>query len=329
MNILKLSAEDILAMQHVRRWHMVRVRRDQTLAEHSATVAMYALQLAYLWRPAEAVGLAGAILDLALTHDSHEVEYGDTPSPAVDPQAHDAGVDRFWQKRGIEVTAPRGEGEKFIHQIVDLADKLEAALFYRLEGENSLFRDGTLRKVQDRLVDAPTAVREWVTSFITAVDRGVFTPQPSKVTGTFVKDHLGGVLTHEQSPVPAKVYDVASAYPATADQGIAYLQHRIGEWADQVFPDRTVTETIGKLILEEIPEFLHGVNRHGELVGMDGDEYADLIILVLDVAYQRGIDVNEALRKKMQVNEARTWAKDPDTGHYHHVRGAVPNDGKQ
>ncbi len=88
-------------------------------------------------------------------------------------------------------------------------------------------------------------------------------------------------------------------------------QRMIGEWADRVFPDRTVHTTLSKLVLEEIPEFL--------LDGAeDPDEYADLVILILDVAHQRGIDVEAAVEAKHRRNVRRAWFA-TESGVYHHV----------
>jgi len=58
------------------------------------------------------------------------------------------------------------------------------------------------------------------------------------------------------------------------------LQDRIMWWANKVFPDRTAHGALSKLVLEEIPELLNG--------GLDDPlEYADVLILILDVASLR------------------------------------------
>jgi len=72
----------------------------------------------------------------------------------------------------------------------------------------------------------------------------------------------------------------------TTDQ-IQDLQKVITDWADEVYPDRTPQNALHKLILEEIPELLNG--------GLDDpSEWADLLILVVDAAHLRGIDVVKA-----------------------------------
>ena len=85
----------------------------------------------------------------------------------------------------------------------------------------------------------------------------------------------------------------------------------VGEWADKQFPDRTVMGTISKLVMEEIPEFIASK-------GKEPDEFADLLILILDVAHQTGIDLEKAIEVKHQRNLRRTWAKN-DLGVYHNT----------
>lgn len=80
----------------------------------------------------------------------------------------------------------------------------------------------------------------------------------------------------------------------------------IVQWADSVFPDRTITNAIHKLVLEEIPEYL--LDQTSE------DELGDIGILVYDIAHLAGVDLDTAIRKKMEINLARTWAVNPVTG---------------
>lgn len=87
--------------------------------------------------------------------------------------------------------------------------------------------------------------------------------------------------------------------------GVQALQREIAEWADEVFPDRTAHDALCKLMLEEIPEF--AMNQD------DPGEYADLVILILDIAHLRGIDVAKAVHEKMDVNRKRNWKLDPKT----------------
>lgn len=98
----------------------------------------------------------------------------------------------------------------------------------------------------------------------------------------------------------------------TEDREMVNLRRVIKEWADSVYPNRTAHSALSKMVMEEIPELLNG--------GLDDPgEWADLLILVLDAADLRGIDVIRAAFDKMEVNHRRNWAVDPDTGIMSHV----------
>ena len=86
---------------------------------------------------------------------------------------------------------------------------------------------------------------------------------------------------------------------------ISKMQREVKEWADSVFPNRTAHDALCKLMLEEIPEFA--------LAQKDESEYADMVILILDIASLNGIDVSAAVARKMAINRARTWTIDPNT----------------
>ena len=90
------------------------------------------------------------------------------------------------------------------------------------------------------------------------------------------------------------------------------LQAEIATWADTVFPDRTAHGALTKLMLHEIPELITSKL-------LDPTEYADIVILVLDIAHLNGIDISSAVREKMAINRARTWEIDQKTGLMSHV----------
>jgi hypothetical protein len=96
------------------------------------------------------------------------------------------------------------------------------------------------------------------------------------------------------------------------------LQKEIRAWADSVFPNRTAQHALNKLVMDEIPEFLHG--------GLgDPLEYADLVILILDIADRKGIDVAKAVHDKMAINRKRVWKVDEETGRAQHIGEDVVN----
>jgi len=85
------------------------------------------------------------------------------------------------------------------------------------------------------------------------------------------------------------------------------------EWADEVFPNRTITNAITKMVLEEIPEYLMAQD--------DPMELADLGILLYDIAHLAGVDLEAAIRQKMVINKRRSWQIDDKTGLMNHIGG--------
>lgn len=81
------------------------------------------------------------------------------------------------------------------------------------------------------------------------------------------------------------------------------LQNEIAEWADSVYPHRTNVSILKKLD-EEVKEL------HADL--LDPHEYADLIILILDLGRMNGINIGQAVREKIEINNKRNWTIDED-----------------
>lgn len=71
--------EAVMRLQAVKRWHMIDTTRQQTLAEHSANVALLAYYIAQT-APGIYWGNPDKIAALALTHDLGEVFLGDIPT---------------------------------------------------------------------------------------------------------------------------------------------------------------------------------------------------------------------------------------------------------
>jgi NTP pyrophosphatase (non-canonical NTP hydrolase) len=89
------------------------------------------------------------------------------------------------------------------------------------------------------------------------------------------------------------------------------LQDEIKVWADSVYPNRN-NESIFNKLEEEIGE-LRDCNH------IDPLEYADVILLVLDLASINQIDITYALHKKLAINYERKWEID-EKGAMHHVK---------
>jgi NTP pyrophosphatase (non-canonical NTP hydrolase) len=98
--------------------------------------------------------------------------------------------------------------------------------------------------------------------------------------------------------------------PAT----VAELQAEIASWISPLNPERGPHGTIAKL-LEEIGELIASERAHDPL------EVADVLILALDLATILGIDVEDAVRAKLDINRRRTWCR-ADNGAMRHIPGS-------
>lgn len=86
-----------------------------------------------------------------------------------------------------------------------------------------------------------------------------------------------------------------------SDHMLNELQEEVVYWANQAHPGRTAESTMLKLF-EEIGEMISDPR--------DASEYADVIIMLLDIAWQndiKGSDLELAVRNKMEINRARKW----------------------
>lgn len=90
---------------------------------------------------------------------------------------------------------------------------------------------------------------------------------------------------------------------------IRELQDIIGNWADDVFPDRTIQSAALKLY-EEIGEMLRNPSSE--------DEHADIYIMMFDLSRMYNIDIAAAVRRKMARNRMRSWHK-TETGTLQHT----------
>lgn len=91
---------------------------------------------------------------------------------------------------------------------------------------------------------------------------------------------------------------------------ISLLTQEVVAWADSAFPLRTPQSA-----------FLKMFSEIGEVVeSPTPDEFADVFIMLLDLANMHQVDVAQAVRDKLQVNRSRTWAAGP-MGAYRHQEG--------
>lgn len=89
------------------------------------------------------------------------------------------------------------------------------------------------------------------------------------------------------------------------------LQTEVTAWADSVYPGRSFNSIVLKL-----EEELQEIKDSGYA---DPEEYADTLILLLDLASAYDIDIAAAVRAKIEKNKTRVWIVDPATEIMRHI----------
>lgn len=153
---------DIIRSGHIRRWSIVRVHRDQTIAEHMYQVAALCDMFASdIFEAKYTEEVRGRLLHNAITHDLPEVMFGDLPTPTkrkIDACGNQDEVNKlldtsFWKERD-ESKRPKELPSEF-DSILKLADLAEAILFLEIEGV-----DQRAKIVQDSILDSFLEVAE-------------------------------------------------------------------------------------------------------------------------------------------------------------------------
>ena len=79
---------------------------------------------------------------------------------------------------------------------------------------------------------------------------------------------------------------------------IKTLTKDIVNWADSVFPNREPAAALLKLF-EEVGELVRNPESPGE--------YADICIMLFDLAAMHKVDLSQAIVEKMAINRSRRW----------------------
>lgn len=138
----KLTLKERLRVGHVRRWHIVRVARDQTIAEHMYRVALIVGEIC------DRLGVNQELTHLAnswaLVHDIVEVVAGDTPTPTKKLVDKTTGMHDTMNL--VELSVDDSVYALYVHlekffplvlKIVKIADLMEAVDFLSVEGMGS------------------------------------------------------------------------------------------------------------------------------------------------------------------------------------------------
>lgn len=121
---------DLLCLQDVKRWGVIKTTRDQSVATHSYNVAILSLELLERLNLATDPAVVAKVLTWALMHDGPEVLTGDIDGkfkrdyPAVREVVCESEVKSFpWYAKLAEAIDPG------TNTIVKLSDKIEAIDF--------------------------------------------------------------------------------------------------------------------------------------------------------------------------------------------------------
>ena len=151
-----VGLEAAMRLHAVKRWHMIDTTRQQTLAEHSANVALLAYYIA-VTSPEMFFGPAQGISAYALVHDLAEVFTGDVPSHS---KRYLTGVGELEERvlpRMFQIEHTRNT--RLMVKLCDLADGIRFVRLCGVDGTARHAKEGLEKQLADRKQDA--VAMEW------------------------------------------------------------------------------------------------------------------------------------------------------------------------
>jgi len=128
---MNAGIEAVMRLHSVKRWHMIDTTRVQTMAEHSANVAVLAGYIATT-APDMYFGSSGAVIAAGVLHDIGEVFIGDIPTPTK-KQIKDI-VDTLEEQTIPVVLSPSGYWTPRAKELIKICDLADGIRFIRLHG---------------------------------------------------------------------------------------------------------------------------------------------------------------------------------------------------
>lgn len=156
MKNTSLSLADIGRTQHVKRWHIVDMLKDQSVAEHSFMVAMICMEIMDVARFHDP-GLRAATMAYALIHDATEGITGDVPSPV---KGKVQGYSELEAKLDPAGSRFKVRYSGLVSRMVKMADLIEAIHHLEKYGMRGPARDCTLRTLTGKLSDLQSLMDE-------------------------------------------------------------------------------------------------------------------------------------------------------------------------
>ncbi len=131
MNVLD---PQIRVLQHVPRWGIIRTIRQQSVAEHSYYVALYATYIAKELKMRQQD--INWITQYALTHDFEEMISGDIPTPYKQHlKVMNDSIFKQTKEASLSVQANQTTLEKYCIEVIKVADLFEACMYLSDEVE--------------------------------------------------------------------------------------------------------------------------------------------------------------------------------------------------
>lgn len=126
--------EAVMRLHSVKRWHMIDTTRTQTMAEHSANVAVLAGYIAAT-APDIYFGPSSHLMSAGILHDIGEVFIGDIPTPT---KKEVGGIDimvKILEESVIpEPLNPKNHGGQAAWELIKICDLADGIRFIRLHG---------------------------------------------------------------------------------------------------------------------------------------------------------------------------------------------------
>lgn len=163
----RAGIEAVQRMQAVKRWHMIDTTRQQTLAEHSANVALLAWYIAST-APGMHFGPSDRVASLALRHDLAEVFTGDIPSHS---KRHLDGLYDLEEKVLPDVfkSEPAPADTNLLIKLCDLSDGIRFVRLHGVDITSQHAADGLYKQLDKKLEEAtrwPAPVLYYVTDAV-------------------------------------------------------------------------------------------------------------------------------------------------------------------